>query len=487
MYICKNSNIYFIMKHIYTKITIFFIISHFLIANIQSQFVENFSNFSFAQHNTWEGDTNKFTPVSTTAIPTNMRPALRLNDSTAGCSYISKPLQLSSSDTLEWQFWVKVSYIPTASNHARIYLAADHGNIRDSINNAYYISIGEIGKKIALCHYQNGTTDTLLVANQQLTSYTNSLRIQIIRYPIGRWEVAIDHSGTDTPLYDYHGSNIDSSSIHLNYFGILCTYTRSNATKFYIDDIAVLSQKMYHIIASCNDHGSVIPSDTVWVSSGTSQRFSIIPNPGYRIGSVSINNTPVDSIWESGEQSFLFPNITNNHTLDVNFCINQHLIITQTVGSGTMYPCDSVWVPHGNDQTFTFSPMNNNMLIAVSVDGNRVETTNGTYTLYSVSDNHTMEAIFSEIPDTNTHNITITWEGNGNISPSGSLFVNENDSILFCINPNPTSYIHSFVVNEIDETNNLVYNSSNENAAFLLTHITSDYTVHAIFKEKNYF
>ncbi|RJP72298.1 MAG: T9SS C-terminal target domain-containing protein [Ignavibacteriales bacterium] len=70
----------------------------------------------------------------------------------------------------------------------------------------------------------------------------------------------------------------------------------------------------YTINASAAAHGSISPSGTTTLARGSNQTFSIVPNSGYSIEDVLVDDVSVGAL-----SSYTFENITTNHTISASF------------------------------------------------------------------------------------------------------------------------------------------------------------------------
>lgn len=77
---------------------------------------------------------------------------------------------------------------------------------------------------------------------------------------------------------------------------------------------AVFEKLTYAITASAGAGGTISPSGSTHVSHGDSQTYTITPNAGYEIESVT-----VDGISQGAVSSFTFSNVTAAHTISVTF------------------------------------------------------------------------------------------------------------------------------------------------------------------------
>jgi len=196
-----------------------------------AQLSDNFGDGNFTANPVWVGDTDKFTVEAG---------VLRLNDTAEGQSYLAT--QSTMALDVQWDFWVRLAFSPSNSNHPRIYLLSDQQNLRGSLN-GYFIQIGRDGtdnKRIFLMR-QNGPAtgaSTLLTGSQNLaTASNNIIRIRVTRTAAGRFDVWADGAGGN--LFLPQGSVTDNTFNNSGWFGIVCNYTISNIRNFYFDDFAI--------------------------------------------------------------------------------------------------------------------------------------------------------------------------------------------------------------------------------------------------------
>jgi len=198
-----------------------------------SQFYEDFSSSSIVTNN-WQGTTTLYKISTSTAIPASMRPALQLDDVIANTSYICAPYSHTFADSVEWSFWVKLSFMATVNNHARVYIVSDQLDVTGSLN-GYFVGIGETDKKITLVK-QQGTVLTTIITGvvADLSASVNAVRVRVVRYSTGEWKMWSDPTGGTGFLLEGTGNDLsfNSSSWH----GLYSKYTVSNATKIYFDE-----------------------------------------------------------------------------------------------------------------------------------------------------------------------------------------------------------------------------------------------------------
>lgn len=201
-----------------------------------SQFYENFSSLSFSTNN-WQGDLNRFKFSTSTAIPADMRPAIQLDDVASNTSYMSAPFSLNFTDSIEWNFWIKMSFTTTVNNHARVYVVSNSNNLNGSLN-GYFVGIGETDKRLTLVR-QTGTALTTLITgtSANLSSSTNTVRVKLVRSSTGVWRLFSDTSGGYNWVLEGTATDVNFNST--SWHGLYCKYTSSNATKIYFDEFYV--------------------------------------------------------------------------------------------------------------------------------------------------------------------------------------------------------------------------------------------------------
>jgi len=113
--------------------------------------------------------------------------------------------------------------------------------------------------------------------------------------------------------------------------GAVSTYTFSNVQAPHTIAAAFTQNTTnYTITASAGTGGSISPTGAVSVASGSSKTFTITPNSGYAISSVT-----VDGVNQGGISSYTFSNVTANHTISAAF--SQSGGDTNIAPSGTGY------------------------------------------------------------------------------------------------------------------------------------------------------
>jgi hypothetical protein len=200
----------------------------FLIArDVFPQVSDSFDDGDFINSPSWSGDVSDF-------IVNNNR-QLQLNASSAGDSYLSVPANLSSLDSCEWHFLIRLDFSPSASNFSRIYLSSDQADLLQPLN-GYYLQFGEsLGNDAIELFRQNGTT-SVSVCRAPDGQIANAfiVGIKVTRNSTGQWTILTDFSGGTN--YSFAASGSDASINIASWIGLSCVYTGGNITKFTYDN-----------------------------------------------------------------------------------------------------------------------------------------------------------------------------------------------------------------------------------------------------------
>jgi hypothetical protein len=218
------------------KYSLLLLLSVFVVSFSKAQLYEDFTDDEINNNPTWLGETHLFQTSSSSAIPSAMRPALQLNSSGDDTASIWTANNMTIADSLEWSFWVKLSFNPSDNNNARIYILSDNDNPEAALN-GYFVGVGLNGDDRVSLYRQSGTTiDEIIqgtIANLENT--TNAVRVRVKRDAAANWYLYTDTLGGTN--FSLEGTVNDATHSSCNYFSIFCKHTSSNATKMYFDDI----------------------------------------------------------------------------------------------------------------------------------------------------------------------------------------------------------------------------------------------------------
>ena len=154
----------------------------------------------------------------------------------------------------------------------------------------------------------------------------------------------------------------------------------------------------YTITPSAGPNGSISPPTPVVVNYGGSQLFTFTPNTGYHVDSVY-----ADGVYNGSSPSYLFPSVTQNHTISVTFAINRDTVIATSGANGAVIPGGMSIYNYGTSPVFSIRPNTGYHVDSLIVDGVKI-TSDTTYTFSAISTNHTIRGTFAP----NTLTILVT-------------------------------------------------------------------------------
>ncbi len=203
----------------------FMIMSHVLPGQLNT----DFSSGTLTENPAWTGDLERF------VIDNQM---LRLADDQAGQAWLSTPSFMI--DDTQWDFWIRLSFVPSSNNHPRIYLVSDQPDLTESLH-GYFIQAGQTGSdnKRLYLYRQDGEEIVSILEGRDniLTQSNNRVRVRVIRDKEGLWQLFADAGGDHAFLPQ--GEVVDNTHQHTSWFGLYCRYTASNSRGFYFTDLCV--------------------------------------------------------------------------------------------------------------------------------------------------------------------------------------------------------------------------------------------------------
>lgn len=149
-----------------------------------------------------------------------------------------------------------------------------------------------------------------------------------------------------------------------------------------------------------------------------------------------------------------------------------HTISASTGNNGSISPSESVSVPEGTDQIFTFTPDSGYLVDTLIVDGAIETVTGNTYTFTNVTSNHTIIVTFKEQPP-NVYTITATAGSGGTIS--GNTIVTAGSNATFTMTPDNGYLLDTLTVDGAIE--NVTGNT------YTFTNVTTNHVINVTFKQ----
>ena len=169
--------------------------------------------------------------------------------------------------------------------------------------------------------------------------------------------------------------------------GKLESYTFERVTTNHTITVT-FAPKELAISASAGTGGSISPSGTVKVKYGEDKSFTITPNEGYDIQSVTVDGQNKGKI-----TSYTFEDVKEAHSISASFVKKTFKITASAGAGGSISPNGTSTVSYGDSKTFTITPAQGYKVKSVVVDGtNKGELT--TYTFSNVKGAHTISVTF---------------------------------------------------------------------------------------------
>lgn len=195
---------------------------------IHGQIVDDFSDGDFTVNPSWHGTDSLFV--------VNDEYQLQTNGSVPGVAWLSVPYNLC--DTLEWSFMIGEKFSPSSKNFCDVFLCSDNEELVMA-RQGCFLRLGEAGSEdvVELMKMDDGVVSSICRGTDTFVSSSFTAYFKIRRYPDGLWEVFVDKTGEGHYLLETQG--YDDSFSPVGYFGLVATYTASNAKRFFFDDLYI--------------------------------------------------------------------------------------------------------------------------------------------------------------------------------------------------------------------------------------------------------
>lgn len=199
-----------------------------------AQLTDDFSDGDFTNNPSWLGQTTLF-QVNTGE--------LQLSDpapSSSNSSSLVVTAPTASEDPTVWEFLVKLTFAPSTSNYASVYLNASNTDLNQDLQ-GYFVKIGGISGSddaIELYRQDGSSTNLLLTGTAGAVGGSNPIvRVRVVRTEEGVWTVAADYTGGTN--FQTEGTATDNTYPTGQYFGFQCNYTSTRSNNFFFDDVSI--------------------------------------------------------------------------------------------------------------------------------------------------------------------------------------------------------------------------------------------------------
>ncbi|NLI52950.1 MAG: hypothetical protein GX417_01340, partial [Clostridiales bacterium] len=180
--------------------------------------------------------------------------------------------------------------------------------------------------------------------------------------------------------------------------------------------------KQFQILLGSSLGGRISPSGDVYVDYGGSQTFTFIPDSGYRVASVRVNDTDVGQ-----PSSYTFTGVTSTQHLDVTFQPITYSISVSAISNGTVTSSLSQ-ATAGTTVSLTVTPADGYQLVSGSLKVNGTAISGTSFTMPAA--NATITAEFA-IP---TYSVSTSKTGPGVLSVSANS-AHAGDTITVTVDP----------------------------------------------------
>ena len=277
--------------------------------------------------------------------------------------------------------------------------------------------------------------------------------------------IGTDKKFTITPNLGYKISDVKADNASV---GNVQTYTFSYITSNHTISASFEPSATYSITATSGAGGSINPTGVTTVNEGASQTFTVIPDLGYRVSDLKIDDVSAGAI-----TSHTFTNVIANHTISASFETTPTWTITANAGTGgSISPGGVFTLNEGSNHVYTITANQGYKISEVLVDNISIGAVS-TYTFSNVTANHTISAAFEIL----TYTLTGNAGSGGTISPSGIHSVNYGTSQTYTISPENGYEISNVLVDNV---------SAGKPSSYTFNNITSNHTISALFSVKTF-
>ncbi len=259
----------------------------------------------------------------------------------------------------------------------------------------------------------SGLTSPITSLGKDTAAYNTQYQVTFVVSPSGSgstspagtnvWENSGSLSITATPNAGYTFSSWSSNtgSIAFN----KATSASATATICGTGTITATSAINTYTITVTQSANGVIAPGTSTVNYGATPSFTITPNTGYHIASITADGAAVTVTTPSG-QSYQFSAVSADGSLTATFAINTYTITVIQGAYGVISPGTST-VNYGGSQTFTITPLTGYYIASLTVDDSPA-TVASSYAFNNVQAPHTITATFAITSTTQTVSTTPT-------------------------------------------------------------------------------
>lgn len=222
-----------------------------------AQVTDDFSDGNLAANPAWDGSLDHFI--------INSAGELQLKAPAAGRSWLSTALALSANQTARWDLYVRQAFAASGANFSRFYLTSDQKDLAGPLN-GYFLQFGEPGSAdaVALFRQSGAEVKSICRATDGAIASSFAIRVRVMRDGNGYWELLVDYTGQNDLVVE--ASATDNTHQASLYTGLLCSYTITNTSRFFFDDLSVAVRDVPDTTLPTIDSVTVLTAETLLVS-----------------------------------------------------------------------------------------------------------------------------------------------------------------------------------------------------------------------------
>ena len=245
-------------------------------------------------------------------------------------------------------------------------------------------------------------------------------------------------------------------------------------------------EKKNTVTATAGQNGSISPAGVSTVSSGGSLTYMFTPATGYQVSAVKVDGTAVAT-----SDSYVFSNLTANHTIDVTFALKTFKVTAAADTASGSTTLSATTVTYGGSVDIVVTPATGYTVTDIkvtpaggteaSVIGKATKTASGTYryTLTPLQNDYAITPVFAA----QSFVMTTSAGTGGTITASNAAPV-YNGSVTFTITPGSGYKLLDVTVDGASVKSQLT--STGTTSTYILSSVTADHSVIATFTNITY-
>lgn len=180
-----------------------------------------------------------------TSFVVNSNQQLQSAATSAGEAWLSLAFQSTTkihrfyeNGALEWRFWIRENFSPSANNYTDVWLVADSAEL-PCATQGYFLRFGAAGSQDAIELYRKDPDGTVLICKGSDAAVASSFKVavKVKRNADGHWMVMTDYDNIGNFVLEGEGD--DHTYPLEGHFGFHLHFTASNSKKFYFDDVYI--------------------------------------------------------------------------------------------------------------------------------------------------------------------------------------------------------------------------------------------------------